>query len=100
MGASDQLITNFQQPYSLEAESETTIEIVDSPVILDIQSKPSLQNRVGNETTRGKNRNNGFPTGAETVKNNLTQESMQWNLPEDAKARLGKGRITRNSVFR
>ncbi len=30
---------------------------------------------------------------AKTVKNNLTQDAMQWNLPEDAKARIGKGRI-------
>ena len=28
------------------------------------------------------------------MQNNMAQESMQWNLPEDAKARLGKGRIS------
>ena len=27
------------------------------------------------------------------MENNLTQDPMQWNLPEGAKARLGKGRI-------
>ena len=93
MGASYQYIARSQQPYSLEVESETTIEIVDAPVVLDIQSKPDLQNRIGNETTHAKNSNNGFPTGAETVKDNLTQDAMQWNLPEGAKARIGKGKI-------
>ena len=92
MGASNQLITNFQQPYSLDAQSETTIEIVEAPVILDIQSKPKLQNRVGNHTTSDKN-NNGLSKGTKTVENNLTQDTMQWNLPEDAKARFGKGTI-------
>ena len=27
------------------------------------------------------------------MKNNTAQEAMQWHLPEDAKARLGKGKI-------
>ncbi|RKU24366.1 hypothetical protein C6503_01105, partial [Candidatus Poribacteria bacterium] len=93
MGASHQYIARFQQPYSLDAESEPTIEIIDAPIVLNSQSKRDLQNRVGNETTLGRNSNNGLSTGTETVENNLTQESMQWNLPEDAKARLGKGAI-------
>ena len=92
MGASKQLITNFQQPYSLDATSEPTIEIVEMPVIPNIISKPDVQNRVGG-ANQSKNRNNGLTEGTETVENNLTQDAMQWNLPEDAKARIGKGRI-------
>ncbi|MCE2402328.1 sigma-70 family RNA polymerase sigma factor [Candidatus Poribacteria bacterium] len=92
MGASKQLITNFQKPYSVDAKSEPTIEIVDAPIVLNLQSKPELQNRVGG-TNRSKNSNNGLTKGTKTVKNNLTQEAMQWNLPEDAKARLSKGYI-------
>ena len=94
MGASHQYIARSQQPYSLEAQSESTIEIVDAPIVLDIRSKPSLQNQVGNDTVPGKNSNNGLSTGAKTVEDNLTQDAMQWNLPEDAKARLGKGSIS------
>ena len=93
MDASDQLTTHFQQPYSLEAESEPTIEIIDAPIVFKSQSKRDLQNRVGNDTIPGENSNNGLSEGTETVENNLTQDAMQWNLPEDAKARLGKGSI-------
>ena len=93
MDASRQITNNFQQPYSLDAESERTIEIIDVPIVLNSQSKRDLQNWVGNRTTRGRNSNNGLSTGAETVENNLTQKSMQWNLPEDVKARIGKGRV-------
>ena len=92
MGASKQFTTNFQQPYSLDAKSEPTIEIVDTSVVLNIQSKPELQNRVGG-TNQSKNSNNGLTKGTKTVENNITQDAMQWNLPEDAKARLGKGDI-------
>ena len=92
MGANKQFTANFQRPYSVDAKSEPTIEIIDTSVVLNIQSKPELQNRVSG-TNQSKNRNNDLSKGTETVENNLTQDAMQWNLPEDAKARIGKGRI-------
>ena len=93
MGASNQFLARSQQPYSLDAQSEPTIEIVDAPVIHNIISKPDVQNQVGSDTTPGRNSNKGLPTGTKSMKNNTAQEAMQWHLPEDAKARLGKGRI-------
>ena len=93
MGASKQFIANFQKPYSVDAKSEPTIEIIDALVVLNIQSKPELQNQVGGDTNRSKNSNNGLSKGTKKVENNLAQDAMQWNLPEDVKARLGKGSI-------
>ena len=57
LGASNRYLTRFQKPYSFEAQSEPTIEIVDAPIILDIAAKPAVRNQVGrdtspNETTR------------------------------------------------
>ena len=92
MCANKQFSANFQKPYSVDAKSEPTIEIVNAPVVLNIQSKPKLQNRIGG-TKSSKDRNNDITEGTEKVENNLTQDAMQWNLPEDAKARLGKGKI-------
>ena len=92
MGASKQFTANFQKPYSLDATSEHAIEIVDAPVVLDIQSKPELQNRVGG-ANQSKNSNNGLTEGTKTVENNFAHDAMQWNLPEDAKARFSKGHI-------
>ena len=54
LGTSEQYLTRFQKPYSFEARSEPTIEIVDAPIILDIATKPAVQNRVGRDTTLGK----------------------------------------------
>ena len=54
LGASEQYLTRFQKPYSFEARSEPTIEIVDAPLILDIATKPAVRNRVGRDTTLGK----------------------------------------------
>ena len=94
IGASNQYIVNFQQPYSIDAQSETAIEIVDAAVVLNIVSKPELQNRVEHNVIVGKSNDNGLSNGKTPMKNNLAQDPMQWNLPEDAKARLGKGRIS------
>ena len=93
MGASNQFIARSQPPYSFDAQSESTIEIADAPVIRSIISKPDVQNRVGSDTLPGRNSNKGLSTGTQSMKNNTAQEPTQWNLPEDAKARLGKGKI-------
>lgn len=47
VGASDRYLTRFQKPYSFDATSEPTIEIVDAPIVLDVQSKLDLLNRAG-----------------------------------------------------
>ena len=91
IGTGTQLLTSFQQPYSFDAQSESTIEIVDAPIVLDIHSKPDLRNRVGNDTIPVKNSNNGLSTGTESMQNSIAQDTTQWSLPEDAKARFGKG---------
>ena len=92
MGASKQFTANFQKPYSLDATSEHVIEIVDAQVVFDIQSKPNLQNRVGGRN-QSENSNDGLSEGTKTVENSITQDTTQWSLPEDAKARLGKGNM-------
>ena len=99
MGASHQITNNFQQPYSLDAESEPTIEIVDAPIVLNSQSKPDLQNRVGNETTPGRNSNDSLSTRTESMQSDIVQDVTRWNLPEKAKARFGKGRIRNLTYF-
>ena len=54
LGASNRYLTRFQKPYSFEAQSEPTIEIVDTPIILDIVAKPAVRNQVGRDTSPGK----------------------------------------------
>ena len=70
LGASEQYLTRFQKPYSFEARSEPTIEIVDAPIILDIATKPTVRNRVGRDTTLGKTSHPG------TQVSNVTSTSV------------------------
>lgn len=54
LGASSRYLTRFQKPYSFEAQSEPTIEIVDASLILDIAARPAVRNEVGRDTSPGK----------------------------------------------
>ncbi len=86
MGVGNQLLTLFQIPYDLDAQSETSIEIVDSPIILDIQPKPEIQKRnanivIGNNNGSNKeeteavlvSENQGDPSNDSILNHNLTQ---------------------------
>ena len=53
-GANSRYFTRFQKPYSFEAQSEPTIEIVDTSIILDIAAKPAVRNQVGRDTSSSK----------------------------------------------
>ena len=50
LGVSNQHLIRFQRPYSFEAASEPTIEIVDTDIVLDIVSKPAVRNQAGRAT--------------------------------------------------
>ena len=54
LGLNNQYLVRFQKPYSFEAQSEPTIEIIDTPIVLDVDAKPAVQNRIGRATTADK----------------------------------------------
>ena len=60
LGVSNQYLARFQQPYSFEAQSEPTIEIIDAPVVLDLNAKPTMRNQVGRSVTSGKSSSTGL----------------------------------------
>ena len=62
LGTSNQYLARFQKPYSFEAQSEPTIEIIDTPVTLDIDSKPDVRNQIGQAAFPGKSNSHGLQT--------------------------------------
>ena len=60
LGASYPYLTRFQQPYSFEAESEPTIEIIDVPFTLNIDSKPDVRNQIGSAVSSGRSNSAGL----------------------------------------
>ena len=67
MGFGTRALYRFQQPYSLEATSEMTIELVEAPVVLPLKLKPDLRNQFGNADTLGKNSGSGQQPGPNLV---------------------------------
>ena len=59
IGVGSQYLARFQKPYNLNARSETTVEIIDAPIVLDTQAKPDLRNQAGRFDTTGKSKGAG-----------------------------------------
>ena len=54
MGVGSQYLAHFQNPYNVNAQSETTVEIIDAHIVLDTRAKPDLRNQAGRFETDGK----------------------------------------------
>ena len=74
LGAHHQYLSRFQQPYSFEAQSEPTVEIVDAPITLHLLSKPAVRNQVGRTATFTKNTGIGLQTSETAVATTTTAE--------------------------
>ncbi|MYA70713.1 sigma-70 family RNA polymerase sigma factor [Candidatus Poribacteria bacterium] len=59
IGGGSPYLARFQRPYNINAPSETTVEIIDAPLVLDIQAKPDLRNQAGRLDTTGQNNGAG-----------------------------------------
>ncbi len=63
LGASSQYLTRFQQSYNFDAPSEMTVELIDTPITLNIASKPDVRTQAGKSTTPSKG--DGFAPNAD-----------------------------------
>ena len=94
MGVSSQHLARFQQPYNLNAQFETTIEIIDAAIVLDTQTKRDLRNQAGRFDTIGQNNGAGpqlsepVTLGAARVeketRRSTEQQWIQASGPEEA----------------
>ena len=75
LGASNRYLTRFQKPYSFEAHSEPTIEIVDAPIVLDIVAKPAVRNQVGRHTSPNEISRAGNPQVSNVTSTSIPSES-------------------------
>ena len=94
-----QYLTRFQEPYSLDATAEMTVDIIDAPIVANLESKPEVRTQVRSVNALDKRDNpeqqpNDAPEAiTEAQADEITEDSTKWHLPIAAKARLGKGGI-------
>ena len=99
LGVGNQYFAHFQRPYSFDATSEMTVDIIEAPLVLNLVSKPNVRTQLGNtDASDNRNVSNQQPDDvsalvADVVADETVDNYFQWELPKAAKARLGKGGI-------
>ena len=88
LSVSNQYLARFQKPYSFEAVSEPTIEIIEAPIVLDIDAKPALRNQVGRTDIPNKSSSASLQTSERDATPNTAADSRrlsgtQW-MPDTA----------------
>ena len=88
LGATGQYLVRFQRPYSFEAASEPTVEIIDTFIVLDVDSEPDVRNQIGRATSADKNIGTGRQTSetplvSDTQGNSLRFSAAQWARKAD-----------------
>ena len=74
LGVGSQYLARFQKPYSFDALSEPTVEIIDAPIVIDTISKPDIRRRFGRSDIPSKS------TGAGTQ---ISETNLRSTVQED-----------------
>ena len=99
LGVGNQYFSRFQKPYSFDATSEMTVELIEAPIVLNFESEPDVRTQLGNVNTPSERDtfnqqpNNVSASVADAQSEEIAKDYSQWELPKEAKARFGKGGI-------
>ncbi len=100
LGVGNRYLSRFQKPYSFDAASEMKVELIEAPVVLNLESKPDVRTQFGspvptsNKNSVSEKRPDEVPVRFAAAESDETfKDWTQWKLPEKAKARLGKGGV-------
>ncbi|MDE0636708.1 MAG: sigma-70 family RNA polymerase sigma factor [Candidatus Poribacteria bacterium] len=88
MGSGTQYLNRFQKPYSLNAQSEPTIEITDTQLVIDTPAKPAVRTQVGKSDVTGSPEGIGQKpdaplfAAAQVDDNKISKSRRQWSNPK------------------
>ena len=89
--ASSQYLIRFQQPYSFEAESERTVEIIDAPVVLNSDAKPAVRNQAGRAAATAKDGGDGVQVSDSVLVSNAQDALVRSSVSRWTQATGPKG---------
>ena len=79
-----QYLSRFQKPYSFDATSEMTIDIIETPIVLDIESKPDVRTQLGSAAASSKNDGAGQrPDEVLFAAAQVDREDVPENIPQN-----------------
>lgn len=76
LGAGNQYLARFQKPYSFDAQSEPTVEIVEVPITLDIIAQPATRRQFGQTSISSNNAGAGSQISEATLRSNAQEDSF------------------------
>ncbi len=91
LAAGNRYLIRFQKPYSFEASSELTIEIIDAPIVLDIDSKPDLRSQTGRDIPISENSSTGSQTSETLLPSNTQSDTDQFSTSQWVQTNLPYG---------
>ena len=100
LGIGNQYMSRFQKPYSFDAPSEMTVELIEAPLVLNLEAKPDIRTQLGSVRTPSEGKisnqqpNDVSASAVEAEADETIKNYAHWKLPKAAKARFGKGGIT------
>ena len=59
LGIGNQHLSRFQKPYSFDAASEMTVEIIEAPIVVNLESKPDVRTQLGGAAAPSQNEGAG-----------------------------------------
>ena len=103
MGVGTQYLSRFQKPYSLNATSEPTVEIIEAVFVYDSPAKPAIRNQVGSSATPGKSPGAGQQPDAQRFAAAAVDEvevstpQQQWTQTKGPEGGMATGFFTTNA---
>ena len=97
LGIGNQHLARFQKPYSLDAQSEISVELVEAPIVQDIIAEPEVRNQIGSANAVGKsdtprqNPDEVLLAAAEVEGENSVKTKQQWIQSEPIKGSMAYG---------
>ena len=82
LGVGNQYLARFQRPYSFEARSEPTIEIVEAPIVIDILLKPTLRKQLGRSAAPGKSIGAGTQISETPLRSNAQEDRRKFSTAQ------------------
>ena len=97
LGIGNQHLSRFQKPYSFDATSEMTVDIIEAPVVLAVEAKPDLRTQLGGATAPSKNDGAGQQpddvlfAAAQPEEDDVSIPKQQWIQAQPVKGSDVKG---------
>ena len=96
LGVSSRYLNRFQRPYNFEARSEPTIEIIEAPVVFDVDSKPDVRNQVGRAMSSDKSTGASLQTFENASTSNAQDDSAKFSSAQWIQGNAPPGGHVRN----